>query len=338
MVEIGSKNEKVLVTGASGFLGRAVVEALQDGSNFEVSGLIGKSSKNNAPGTLLPANLFSADISDYSTLKGFEESFKNIKTVIHTAGLAHQFGQTTKEDFWKVNVRGTKNVCNLAFKTGAEHFVLISSVSVYGNYGSAEIDESFECRPEGIYAESKLESESRAKEICGANGMRLTILRPSTIIGEGDRGNTARLIKMIDQGRFVWIGEGKNKKSLIYKKDVANAILKLLVAGKRYDAEVYNLTSKAVSMEEIVSVIAGSLRKKTPRLKIPKNLVRGFFKLNRAPFSVGYLKKIEKTTEKWLSDDIFSGREFSERFAFEPPTTISEALERQVDYYLKHVK
>lgn len=327
-----------MVTGANGFLGREVVNELKKSGNHEIYGLIGKASKIEPVKNLTPENIFETDISDYSTLDTPAKKVKEAGTVIHTAGLAHQFGRVAKEDFRKVNVQGTENICKFALNVGAEHFVLISSVSVYGDYGSAEIDESFECRPEGIYAESKLESEERAQEFCRVNGIRLTILRPATIIGEGDRGNTARLTQLIDKRRFIWIGDGSNKKSLIYKKDVARGILRTVEARRGDKTEIYNLTSKAVSMKEIVLVVAGNLHLKTPRIKIPENLVRGFFKLNHTPFSIEYLKKFEKTFEKWLSDDIFSGKKFNEQFNFEPETAISEALAKQVDYYLKHQK
>lgn len=328
--------EKVLVTGASGFLGREVVKELVTSGNYEVYGLVGKSGTVNSVENLPAANIFKVDISDYETVKILDKPLTNTAVVVHTAGLAHQFGRVTKDEFWSINVRGTENVCKLSAEIGAKRFVLISSVSVYGEHGNVEIDESFECRPEGFYGESKLESEVRATEFCRANDIDLTILRPSTIIGQGDRGNTSRLIELIKKKRFVWIGSGDNKKSLIYKNDVARGILRTIEAERDESPEIYNLTSEAVFMKEIVKVIAVNLNLRTPRLKIPANLVRGFFLLNRTPLSIEYLRKFEKTFEKWLSDDIFSGKKFQQRFNFAPETSISDALGKQVDYYLKY--
>ncbi|HVE55951.1 MAG TPA: NAD-dependent epimerase/dehydratase family protein, partial [Pyrinomonadaceae bacterium] len=166
------------------------------------------------------------------------------------------------------------------------------------------------------------------------NKIRLTILRLATVIGEGDRGNTARLITMIDKGRFFWVGKGGNKKSLIYKKDVAEGILKAIKSKENTGTEIYNLTGEAVSMREIVETIARGLNKKIPRIKVPEKFVRGLFSVNKTGLSFEYLKKFEKTFEKWLSDDIFSGRRFYEKFNFKPETTVYEALTKQVDYYL----
>ena len=220
-------------------------------------------------------------------------------------------------------------------KIGVAHIILTSSVAVYGDYGDALIDEDFECRPAGDYAESKLAAENCARKLCEENNIRLTILRLATVIGEGDRGNTARLITLIRNNRFLWIGNGRNKKSLIYKNDVAEGIFKAVENEEPRETETYNLTGDPIEMKEIVSEIARSLHKKTPRLRIPENFARMSFFFNRIGFSMEFLKKLEKTLDKWLSDDIFSGEKFFREFGYRPSTPINEALARQVRYYLE---
>jgi nucleoside-diphosphate-sugar epimerase len=101
--------------------------------------------------------------------------------------------------------------------------ILISSVSVYGPYTLGLYDENTPCRPVGPYPLSKFHAELRAIEIADKSGMALTILRLATLYGEGDPGNVGRLIRSLDQGRFVWIGDGSNRKSLLYKRDAARA-------------------------------------------------------------------------------------------------------------------
>jgi len=328
-----NEKTKILVSGVAGFVGSSLIDELQKTEKFAVYGLVGKRNQlgiNNQAGL---EKIFQSDISDYKTLKDAEE-LKNIEILVHTAGLAHQFGPVKKEDFWRVNVDGTENVCRLAQKIGVRHFILTSSVAVYGNYGKVEIDETFARHPEGFYAQSKLESEEKAREFCDKNNIQLTILRLATVIGEGDRGNTSRLITLIDKGRFIWIGNGVNKKSLIDKADVAKGILRVAEGQLDNETQIYNLTGETVSMREIVTTIARDLNKRTPRLKIPDKLVRGFFRVNKSGFSIEYLKKFEKTFEKWLSDDVFSGKKFNEKYNFKPETTVYEALSKQVNYYL----
>src|SRR5664280_2463190 len=139
----------VLVTGATGFLGTAIVRALRaSGVPCRQAGLIA------GPGPVSP-DLVVVDVRHPESL---EQAFEGMKGVIHAAGLAHQFGSRSKNsDFAGVNVRGTENVLAAAARAGVRDVVLVSSVSVYGP-GAETRDEAAPCRPEGPYAASKLEA------------------------------------------------------------------------------------------------------------------------------------------------------------------------------------
>lgn len=334
---MGKNQRKILVTGAAGFVGSALVDELLLAGKYQIYGLV--SNRSGAAGDFnSKIEVFPADISVYETLQEAEK-LSGLDTVVHTAGLAHQFGHTQSEKFWKVNVQGTENICRLAKAVRAGHFILISSVAVYGDYGKSVIHEKFKCRPAGVYAESKREAELKAIDFCDKNGIQLSILRLGTVIGEGDRGNTARLITLIDKNRFIWIGTGNNKKSLIYKQDVAKGILKLIESSSiEYQTGIYNLTDRAVSMSEIVGIISQNLQKKPPRIRIPEGVARMFLAAGKFGFPVSRLKQFARTVEKWLSDDIFSGQKFYEEFGFTPETPLSEALGGQVRFYMEHKK
>jgi nucleoside-diphosphate-sugar epimerase len=160
------ESKKILVTGASGFVGSEVVRELESAGGYEIYGLIGKGNAKMTAGVGEAARFFRCDIADY---EGLRETvvLKGTEVLVHTAGLAHQFGKVKREDFWRVNAQGTENICRMAVDAGVRHLILISSVAVYGDHGNSEIDETFVCKPSGVYAESKFESENRAIEICG---------------------------------------------------------------------------------------------------------------------------------------------------------------------------
>lgn len=315
---------RILVTGASGFVGRAIISEIGK-ENHEVFSLVGLNNRNaeNLP------NVYRGNIADFESLRKIEE-IGNCEIVIHSAGLAHQFGKTSDEQFWSVNVAGTENIAHLAVKLKAKHFILISSVSVYGNTDKqGAIDETAVCNPQGIYAKSKLESENIARKICDSNKIALTILRPATIIGENDRGNTNRLIEAIDRGRFFWIGEGENHKSLIYKQDVAKACLKIL-EKRTTDVEIFNVTTESVKMSFIVSEIEKSLQKKVPKFKIPVSMLEKIFEVNNKTINIGKINKIRSTIEKWISEDVFSGEKIFKEYGFSAETPIAEAIRKQI--------
>lgn len=315
---------KVLVTGASGFIGREIVSELSD-LNFEVIKAAGKKSK--------AKDFYKLNIAEREDLRILEE-VGAVDAIIHSAGLAHQFGKTSKEDFFAVNARGTEHVCETAVKLRAKHFILISSVSVYGHthkkkYG---IGENAECRPSGFYAESKLESERVARKVCGENEIPLTILRPSTVIGEGDCGNVARLIRLIDKKRFIWIGKGENSKSLVYKKDVARACAAVM-SKKTQETEIFNVSAEPIRMKEIVSLIAENLGRKVPQFYLPDGVLRSFLQAGLKIRNAAKMRNLLETIEKWVAEDVYPADKLKRAYKFAPDVSAAEALRRETDWY-----
>ena len=332
---------RVLVTGANGFVGRSICEDLQNNSINLVKLIRQNPDRIAISESESESEVFFADITDEEFIKNTEK-IGNIDVVIHTAGLAHQFGDISKEDFWKVNVNGTKNVAKLAKLLKAKHFILISSVSVYGEIEEANtqtnksvVTELDECNPKGFYAESKYQSELVCREVLSNKTTSLTILRLATVIGEGDKGNVRRLINIINSGKFIWIGKGKNKKSLIYKRDIARAVTSILFNNKKR-IEVFNLTANAVSMKDIVSTIAESLSARVFPINIPAKFVHLTLKITNKVVKVNKIIQLEKSINKWVSDDTYSGDALFKEYGFLPKTSVKEALEKEVKWYLNN--
>ena len=327
---------KVLVTGATGFIGREIVSELS-GKNFEVLTL-GRSAKP-VSHQFEKVKWFQIDITDQNNWFELEKT-ANLDAIIHSAGLAHQFGDTKKEDFDAVNVAGTENVLNVGVKLKIKHFILIGSTAVYGNQKSAgaanskrfSISEDAPLKPLTLYAESKLASEKICRSVCEENKIPLTIFRLAPVIGEDNVGNVSRLIDAIDNNRFVWIGDGENLKSLIYKKDVARACVKLLET-KENGTEIFNLAAEPVRMKDFVVQIAERLNKKIFPIQIPASIPRTVFDLNAKLFSLKKINKISETVEKWLADDVYAADKIARTYDFRPTTTIEEAIEKQIERY-----
>jgi nucleoside-diphosphate-sugar epimerase len=328
---------RVLVTGADGFIGRAICQELEN-IGTEVIRLI----RNKPTGVRHTngKNIVIADITDSSSLRQFE-NLQNIDALVHTAGLAHQFGNIAEENFLKVNVLGTKNIAELALKINVRHFIQISSVSVYGNVKNTsargEIDETYICRAVDPYGLSKLESEKICQDIFSGQDICLTVLRLATVIGEEDPGNVLRLIRAIDQGRFLWVGSGENRKSLIYRKDVARAIAHLLDETKLPELKrenIYNLSARPYTMKQIVKSISVVLNKKVLPLKIPLRPIEILLGLAFRLTRLKKVKKYQKTLNKWVSDECFTGKKFRDAYDFKESVEPAEALGREVNWYL----
>ena len=213
---------KIIVTGATGFLGSSIVRQLQAaGHAVRTTG--------RAPVAELP---------DYRPMDlvgatNFWNLVAGTRCVVHAAGLAHQFGRVEPVAFFETNVAASEALVRAAVTAGVEHFVFISSSSVYDDRHAGPRTEDSPCFPRGAYAESKYEAEARLARVADESEMRLTILRPATLYGADDPGNVARLMRAIDRRRFVWIGGGENLKSLIHRNDVARAVVMAVVSKVR---------------------------------------------------------------------------------------------------------
>lgn len=318
---------KILVTGANGFLGSAIINELIDAD------LSVKSTDINEYAIIDKVSYHQADILRPSTLTS---AFDDIDAVIHAAGLAHKFDKSKlySNRFHEVNAEGTKNVIETAAKKGIKRFVLISSVSVYGGY-SYNNDENSICNPETPYAESKLNAEHLAIQTARESGINLTILRLATLYGEGDPGNIARLIRVLDKDRFVWIGKGKNLKSLLHRNDAARACVEV-VKKPLSGINVYNVSAPPHSMKEIVDTIAFALKKYPPSWNIPASFTLNFAKaMNFISLNHGRLSNLYDTLQKWIAEDYYNAEKFYNTFDFKTKISLIEGIQEEVSWYKK---
>lgn len=266
---------------------------------------------------------------------------ENSDQVLHVAGLAHQFGKSgdDRERFVSVNVAAVRNVAELAGQAGIQHFILISSVGVYGD-GDGVRSEDADCNPSGHYAVSKLDGEAAAREVCGRYGITLTILRMATLYGEGDRGNVQRLIEGVDRGVIPFFGAGENRKSLVHVQDAAAACLKV---AEQYRAQhhrgirVFNVAGQPRSMRDVYRGIRLGLGKSAGFLRIPMNCVRLPGRLcSNLPVIGSIARKIVSTLDKWARDDAYDGSSFQQCFGFVPSVSFETGVARQTRWYRLH--
>lgn len=320
---------RVLVTGATGFVGSAIAE------HCRRAGMLVRTMGRKPAGPDSPQGYVQGDITNAESLSAV---MSDIDCVVHSAGLAHQFNKTADELFVRNNIEGTANVAQAAMRAGVRHFVLISSITVYGARDSVMCDETAPCEPRTFYAESKLRAEERAREIIGTTGACLTILRLSVVYGEGDGGNILRLMRTLDRKRFLWIGRGENRKTIVHRDDVARACVTVL-SRRCEGTSVYNICGYAPRMRELVEIMSRELGRKAPRWHIPQTLALGLAK-TATVLTGGHAKfsTLEEVVKKWLVNDLFDGAKFRRDYGFEPEVSLEEGLRREVEWYRARVR
>lgn len=314
----------ILVTGSNGFLGAEVVHQLLAACfSVRATGI--------EPASLqTDVEYHHADILQPQQLSRLVEG---ISLVIHTAGVAHVFdaGVHFERQFHQINEIGTINMISAAIDQGVKHFILISTVSVYGPFTEGMYDEETPCNPVGPYALSKYNAEKRAREIAQKAGMSLTILRLATLYGEGNPGNVGRLMRALDRGRFFWIGDGNNRKSLLYKGDAARACL-AVASRPANGVSVYNVSAPPCTMRDIVDGLAMALGKKPLPVRIPASIALTAGKcLYCLPEK--RLSRLHSTIEKWLTEDVYDTSRIKKDYGFHTQVDLIKGLKREVRWY-----
>ncbi len=215
----------ILLTGASGFLGKILQKTLT-GTHDLIT--IGRDTRNDI-------------ICDLS--KNIPTIDQDIDVLIHAAGKAHSYPKTEaeKQNFFNVNVTGTEHLLAAMDHKNIKKCVFISSVSVYGLEKGDEIDEATPLLGNAPYAKSKIQAEILITTWCTQKGVPYLILRLPLVVGPHPLGNLAKMIKAIQKGTYVRIAKGNAKKSMVLASDVGTLIMNW-IENPINTSGVYNLT------------------------------------------------------------------------------------------------
>lgn len=252
---------KLLLTGGSGFLGSQIAETLKD--QYEITLL-----QRSEPGA--EQRMFSFIQCDLAEQEIPAEKRNKWDLVVHAAGRAHIFGKEEPEElFYKVNGSGTRNLLNSIRKHPPEQFVYISSVAVYGAEEGEEIDESHPLRAADPYGLSKIQAEKEVLKWSEETGAPAVILRPALIAGHNPPGNLGRMMEAIQNGKYLRIGRGEAKKSIVLADDIAE-----LISGLSGTTGIFNLSDgNSSTFCELENAIAGRFNKKIRSIPKPAALI-----------------------------------------------------------------
>ena len=261
----------VLVTGASGALGPVVVGAFRE-AGYRTRAL----SRTAPPRGTLPADceVWTGDVADRSFVG---EAVRGMDVVVHMAALLHVANPSASllPEYKRVNVEGTRAVVDAASSANVARLIYFSTISVYGPGEGRLLDESFAPGPVTPYAETKLAAERIVLDTRRRHGDPLgVVLRLAAAYGPRTKGNYARLIRALSRGRFVPVGAGRNRRTVVHEDDVgAAAVLAARHAGS--PGNIFNLTDGGVhTVAEIIGTISGALGRRPPRFSLPVSMAR----------------------------------------------------------------
>lgn len=245
------------ITGATGFIGSHLVDSLLE-QGWKVRIL-----RHLRPPHRKEVELFEGRIDQIKDLLSF---CQGADTIFHLAS-AMGSAQLKGEEFYRINVEGTKALLEAAIKMKVPRFLHVSSAGVLGNVPHGIVaDENYPPQPITTYDRTKWQGEKIALEAAQA-GLDVVIVRPGWIYGPRDR-RTLKLIRAIKKGVFFIVGNGRGRQTPLWIKDLIQGLLLAVEKGKR--GEIYHLAGNEILMvKDMVKMIASALQVKFKPIHLP---------------------------------------------------------------------
>jgi nucleoside-diphosphate-sugar epimerase len=316
--------QKAIVTGGSGFLGRKVSDKFRE-NGYHVYQMALPSEE------VEGEYFFKGDITDPEKFE-----FPQADTLIHCAGILES-SHPSDELMFKVNYEGTVNVYNEALKKGMKRMVFISTVAAIGPHGTFDhgMREDMPPDPKDAYGRSKLKAERFLEKMAEKDGVDITILRPTVLYGEGMNLNSSgmKTFTAINKGIMPLIGDGNTIYNLLHVENFVHAIILALEKGKGFN--IYHVSEGPYSHKQVVETIERVMGKKGHK-RIPKPLlylIARFFGFI-SPFIKGP-PPVSMTKYRGLSSNIWhlDSSKIERELGYEPVITLDEGAKRTISHY-----
>ena len=305
---------KVLVTGASGFVGRALCEALlRHGQS--VRGTLRQPDGKLA----LVEGIEPIVVGTINAATDWKAALAGCDAIVHLAARVHVMDDKSSDplaEFREVNTEGTLNLARQAAQAGAKRFVFVSTIKVNGEGREEPYRETDTPAPEDAYAISKWEAEEGLHRIARDTGMEVVILRPPLVYGPGVKANFLRLMRMVERGWPLPLGAIRNRRSLLYLGNFVDAI-RVCIEHPAAAGHTFLLDDgEAVSTPELIRAVAQALGRPARLLAVPMGMLEG------AGALLGKRAAVERLTGSLYVDSSL----IRSRLGWTPPHSMAEGL------------
>lgn len=261
----------VLVTGANGFVGRALCVALAH-SGQAVVAAARQTLPDRAP------NIMNFQIRTLAIDTDWQHGLQGCDAVIHLAARVHVMTETAADpltEFRRVNVDGTLNLARQAAAAGVRRFIFVSSIKVNGE--STRLDQAFTANdvssPQDPYSISKHEAEQGLRKLAVETGMEVVIIRPPLVYGAGVRANFQRMMRCLKWGVPLPLGAIQNKRSLVALDNLVDLIIVCLNHPLAANQTFLVADGEDLSTPELLRRMAHALGRPARLIPVPTSLL-----------------------------------------------------------------
>ena len=263
---------RLMVTGATGFVGLALLEQAVLEDEDVVAAV-------RAHSNMIPSSISQSIVGDLSSNQDWSDALTGVDVVIHLAARVHVMHETANNplaEFREINVKATLNLAKQAVASGVKRFIFISTVKVNGEsteQTGSEVSRPF-CEldspnPQDPYALSKWEAEQGLLELAKETAIEVVVIRPPLIYGPGVKGNFASMIKYLSYGLPLPFGAVHNQRSLV----ALDNLVDLILLASRHPAAVNQVflvsDREDVSTTELLRKLATAMNKHARLLPVP---------------------------------------------------------------------
>ena len=308
---------KIVVTGASGFIGRALCRYLLAQGH-----------------AVVPAVRWASGLSDEVVVGDIDgetdwrRALSVCNAVVHLAGRVHvmsDVAQNSSELIRTANIEATLNLAHQAAKSGVKRFIFMSTIKVNGEGGDAPYRETDAVVPEDMYAISKWEAEQGLQRIAQETGMEVVILRPPLVYGPGVKANFLSMMRWLKRGIPLPFGAIHNLRSLVGLDNLVHFIGNCLVHPAAANQTFLVSDGEDVSTAELLRRAAVALNVKARLFPVPRKLLEWGFNF----VGKGNLSRRLCVS---LCCDISKARML---LGWQPPVTMREELRRTAEFFLR---
>ena len=316
---IGTNLTRVLITGAGGFIGRAMVRDLA-AAGYAVRGLVRRE-------TELGPGVESRVVADVAEAAEHHGALEDIDIVIHLAARVHrtgEFGKKFLDRYVEDNATATHRLATAAVRGGIERLIFVSSIKVHGDVGDRPYTENDPTQPNDTYGISKLRAEQALAKIRAETNLATVILRPPLVYGPGVKANFRTLLWLADSSLPLPLGKiDRNRRSYLYLGNLLSAVRKAMSEPAAVGRTYLVSDGEDVSTTALVARLRAAFGRKPRLIPVPVAM------LSAAALIVAGRSIVEPLTSSRRIDDSRIRRELDWR----PNYTFDQGLVATAAWY-----
>lgn len=268
--------DRILVTGANGFIGSALCRRLRE-SGFPVRGSVRAPEKLPPGGRSEPCDLEWVVLHNRSTQTETHRVLQGVQVVVHLAARVHVMSEHVADplqEFQHVNLVWTSHLARVAASQGIRRFVYLSSIKVNGEQSVMPFTERDLPKPQDPYGVSKWEAEQALAQVSVETRMETVVVRSPLVYGPGVRGNFLELLKILQRGVPLPLATVQNRRSLVSRGNLIDALL-CCVRDKRAAGQTYLVSDgEDLSTPELIRRLSKAMGVKARLWPFPVLLLR----------------------------------------------------------------